>query len=77
MATQISIRPLGDLPDYARVHERRDGRPDTRALRSALGSPRADAGPGDESLALWYIPFLAVTLLGLLAVDIVAIGSLL
>ena len=75
MATQISIRPLGDPAAYARLHQRCAGRLDTWALRSALASPRADAEPGDESSALWYIPLLAVTLLGLLAVDILAIWS--
>ena len=77
MATQINIRPIGDLAEYARLQERRAGRLDARALRSALASPRADAGSGDEAVALWYIPVLAATLLGLLAVDILAIWSLL
>ena len=76
MATQISIRPIGGLAEHARLQERCAGRLDTRALRSALASPRADAGSGDEALALWYIPVLAVTLLGLLTVDILVIWSL-
>jgi hypothetical protein len=77
MATQISIRPIGDLAEHARLQERCARRLDTRALRSALASPGAHAGPGDEALALWYIPVLAVTLVGILAVDILTIWSLL
>ena len=76
MATQISIRPIGGPAEHARLHERCAVRLDTRALRSALASPHADAGSGDEALALWYIPVLAVTLLGLLTVDILVIWSL-
>jgi hypothetical protein len=77
MATQISIRPIGGPAEHARLHERCAVRLDTRALRSALASPGADAAPGDETSALWYIPVLAVTLLGMLAVDILAIWRLL
>jgi len=77
MATQINIRSIGDLAEYARLRECCAGRLDARALRSALASARADAGSGDEAVALWYIPVLAVTLLGLLTVDILVIWSLL
>ena len=54
MATQISIRPIGDLAEHARLQERCAGRLDARALRSALASPGADAEPGDELSAFWH-----------------------
>ena len=75
MDTQIGIQPTVDLAGYADVQERRAGRLDVRALRAAIGLPRAGAGQGAEDLALWYIPFLAATLLSLLAVAALAIGA--
>jgi hypothetical protein len=77
MEAQIGIRAIGDAAEYGHLRARYAGRLDARALRGAVAPARAGAEPGAEDLARWYVPFLAATLLAMLAVDALAIWALL